>query len=144
MKVRKQLNLYELVLMERVGMIRGEKFDSSKENELLNKIYNKLNTKFVNLELEDGKEIKDVKYIKVFNFENGKKYEVEMNIYNEILSNHFRNYDTLYEYRYDDKELIEWIRELNKITRIYEDKGAIIEDADLDSEDYYIEIEYED
>ncbi len=144
MKVRKQLNLYELVLMERVGMIRGEKFDSSKENELLNKIYNKLNTKFVNLELEDGKEIKDVKYIKVFNFENGKKYEVEMNIYNEILSDHFRNYDTLYEYRYDDKELIEWIRELNKITRIYEDKGAIIEDADLDSEDYYIEIEYED
>lgn len=143
MKVRKQLNLYELVLMERVGMIRGEKFDSSKENELLNKIYNKLNTKFVNLELEDGKEIKDVKYIKVFNFENGKKYEVEMNIYNEILSDHFRNYDTLYEYRYDDKELIEWIRELNKITRIYEDKGAIIEDADLDSEDYYIEIEYE-
>lgn len=109
MKVRKQLNLYELVLMERVGMIRGEKFDSSKENELLNKIYNKLNTKFVNLELEDGKEIKDVKYIKVFNFENGKKYEVEMNIYNEILSDHFRNYDTLYEYRYDDKELIEWI-----------------------------------
>lgn len=144
MKVRKQLNLYELVLMERVGMICGEKFDSSKENELLNKIYNKLNTKFVNLELEDGKEIKDVKYIKVFNFENGKKYEVEMNIYNEILSDHFRNYDTLYEYRYDDKELIEWIRELNKITRIYEDKGAIIEDADLDSEDYYIEIEYED
>lgn len=144
MKVRKQLNLYELILMERVGMIRGEKFDSSKENELLNKIYNKLNTKFVNLELEDGKEIKDVKYIKVFNFENGKKYEVEMNIYNEILSDHFRNYDTLYEYRYDDKELIEWIRELNKITRIYEDKGAIIEDADLDSEDYYIEIEYED
>lgn len=144
MKVRKQLNLYELVLMERVGMIRGEKFDSSKENELLNKIYNKLNTKFVNLELEDGKEIKDVKYIKVFNFENGKKYEVEMNIYNEILSDHFRNYDTLYEYRYDDKELIEWIRELNKITRIYEDKGAIIEDADLDTEDYYIEIEYED
>ena len=144
MKVRKQLNLYELVLMERVGMIRGEKFDSSKENELLNKIYNKLNTKFVNLELEDGKEIKDIKYIKVFNFENGKKYEVEMNIYNEILSDHFRNYDTLYEYRYDDKELIEWIRELNKITRIYEDKGAIIEDADLDSEDYYIEIEYED
>lgn len=144
MKVRKQLNLYELVLMERVGMIRGEKFDSSKENELLNKIYNKLNTKFVNLELEDGKEIKDVKYVKVFNFENGKKYEVEMNIYNEILSDHFRNYDTLYEYRYDDKELIEWIRELNKITRIYEDKGAIIEDADLDSEDYYIEIEYED
>ena len=67
-----------------------------------------------------------------------------MNIYNEILSDHFRNYDTLYEYRYDDKELIEWIRELNKITRIYEDKGAIIEDADLDSEDYYIEIEYED
>ena len=144
MKVRKQLNLYELVLMERVGMIRGEKFDSSKENELLNKIYNKLNTKFVNLELEGGKEIKDVKYIKVFNFENGKKYEVEMNIYNEILSDHFRNYDTLYEYRYDDKELIEWIRELNKITRIYEDKGAIIEDADLDTEDYYIEIEYED
>ena len=144
MKVKKQLNLYELVLMERVGMIRGEKFDSPRENELLNKIYNKLNTKFVNLELEDGKEIKDVRYIKVFNFENGKKYEVEMNIYNEILSDYFRNYDTLYEYRYDDKELIEWIRELNKITRIYEDKGAIIEDADLDSEDYYIEIEYED
>lgn len=144
MKVRKKINLYELMLVNNVGMIYREKFDNPKVNELLNEMYNKLNTKFVNLELEDGKEIKNVKYIKVFNFENGKKTEVEMNINDEILSDHFRNYDTLYEYRYDDKELIDLLKQVHQETLIYEDKGAIEDEADLNSEDYFIEIEYKD
>lgn len=144
MKVRKAINFNDLILFEKVKMIYNEKFDGENENKILTEIYNKLNNKFLKLELEDGKEIKDIKYIRIFNFENGKSMEAEMNVYDEVLSDYFRGYDSCFEYRYDDVEIINMLKKLHQETRIYEDKVATADESDLLSEEYYMEIEYVD
>ena len=144
MKVRKTINFNDLILFEKVKMIYNEKFDGENENKILTEIYNKLNNKFLKLELEDEKEIKDIKYIRIFNFENGKSMEAEMNVYDEILSDYFRGYDSCFEYRYDDVEIINMLKKLHQETRIYEDKVATADESDLLSEEYYMEIEYVD
>ncbi len=122
----------------------NENFYGESEKKILTNIYNRLNNKFVKLELEDNKEIENIKYIKVFNFENGKSLETEMNIPNEILSDYFRNNDSCYEYRYDDEEIIRLLKQLHKVLIRYEDKVATDDECDLDSEEFYMEIEYED
>ena len=61
MKVRKAINLNELILLEKVRMIYNEKYDGIKENRILTEIYKILNNKFLKLELEDNKEINDIK-----------------------------------------------------------------------------------
>lgn len=144
MKVRKTINFNDLILFEKVKMIYNEKFDGENENKILTEIYNKLNNKFLKLELEDEKEIKDIKYIRIFNFENGKSMEAEMNVYDEILSDYFRGYDSCFEYRYDDVEIINMLKKLHQETRLYEDKVATADESDLLSEEYYMEIEYVD
>ena len=65
MKVRKAINFYDLILFEKVKLIYNEKYDGVNENKILTDIYNRLNNKFLKLELEDGKEINDIKYIKI-------------------------------------------------------------------------------
>ena len=65
MKIRKTINLNDLILLEKVRMIYNEKYDGLKEQKILTEIYNILNNKFLKLELEDNKEINDIKYIKV-------------------------------------------------------------------------------
>lgn len=144
MKVRKAINFYDLILFEKVKLIYNEKYDGVNENKILTDIYNRLNNKFLKLELEDGKEIKDIKYIRIFNFENGKSMEAEMNVYDEILSDYFRGYDSCFEYRYDDVEIINMLKKLHQETRLYEDKVATADESDLLSEEYYMEIEYVD
>lgn len=144
MKVRKTINFNDLILFEKVKMIYNEKFDGENENKILTEIYNKLNNKFLKLELEDEKGIKDIKYIRIFNFENGKSMEAEMNVYDEILSDYFRGYDSCFEYRYDDVEIINMLKKLHQETRLYEDKVATADESDLLSEEYYMEIEYVD
>lgn len=125
-------------------MIYNEKFYGEKEQIILTEIYNKLNDKFVELELEDNKKIKSIKYIKVFNFENGKSLESEMNIPNEVLGDYFKNNDSCYEYRYDDEEIINLLKQLHRESIKYEDKVATDDECDIDSQEFYIEIEYED
>ena len=144
MKVRKPINFYDLILLEKVSMIYNEKFYGEKEQIILTEIYNKLNDKFVELELEDNKKIKSIKYIKVFNFENGKSLESEMNIPNEVLGDYFKNNDSCYEYRYDDEEIINLLKQLHRESIKYEDKVATDDECDIDSQEFYIEIEYED
>lgn len=144
MKVRKAINFYDLILFEKVKLIYNEKYDGVNENKILTDIYNRLNNKFLKLELEDGKEIKEIKYIRIFNFENGKSIEAEMNVYNEILSDYFRSYDSCFEYRFDDIEVVNMLRNLHQETRIYEDRVATADESDLLSEEYYMEIEYVD
>ena len=144
MKVRKTINLNELILLEKVRMIYNEKYDGIKENRILTEIYKILNNKFLKLELEDNKEINDIKYIKVFKFASGKILEHEMNIYNELLAENFRINDSYYEYRYEDKAIIDLIKQLHKESILYEDKVATMDESDLISEEYYMEIEYKD
>lgn len=144
MKVRKRINYYDLILLEKVSTIYNEKYYGKSERKILTDIYNRLNNKFVKLELEDNKKIKNIKYIKVFNFENGKVLETEMNIPNEILSDYFRNHDSCYEYRYDDEEIINLLKQLHKESIKYEDKVATDDECDIDSEEFYMEIEYDD
>lgn len=144
MKVRKAINFYDLILFEKVKLIYNEKYDGVNENKILTDIYNRLNNKFLKLELEDGKEINDIKYIKVFKFASGKTLEHEMNIYNELLVENFRINDSYYEYRYEDKAIIDLIKQLHKESILYEDKVATMDESDLISEEYYMEIEYKD
>ena len=144
MKVRKPINFYDLILLEKVSMIYNEKFYGEKEKIILTELYNKLNNKFVELELEDNKKIKSIKYIKVFNFENGKSLESEMNIPNEVLSDYFRNNDSCYEYRYDDDEIINLLKQLHRESVKYEDKASTDDACDINSQEFYMEIEYED
>lgn len=59
MKIRKTINLNDLILLEKVRMIYNEKYDGLKEKKILTEIYNILNNKFLKLELEDNKEIND-------------------------------------------------------------------------------------
>lgn len=144
MKVRKAINFYDLILFEKVKLIYNEKYDGVNENKILTDIYNRLNNKFLKLELEDGKEINDIKYIKVFKFASEKTLEHEMNIYNELLAENFRINDSYYEYRYEDKAIIDLIKQLHKESILYEDKVATMDESDLISEEYYMEIEYKD
>ena len=120
MKVRKTINLNELILLEKVRMIYNEKYAGIKENRILTEIYKILNNKFLKLELEDNKEINDIKYIKVFKFASGKILE------------------------HEDKAIIDLINQLHKESILYEDKVATMDESDLISEEYYMEIEYKD
>ena len=53
-------------------------------------------------------------------------------------------YQYLHEYRYEDKAIIDLIKQLHKESILYEDKVATMDESDLISEEYYMEIEYKD